>query len=91
MNSQAGSLLVKNGLLLDVEQRRFRRGDILLVGGRIKRIGEALEPAAGGEVLDAAGMPDIQKVLPIVFSPGNRVYYGVGASLGHAFAVGKEI
>ena len=55
MNSQAGSLLVKNGLLLDVEQRRFRRGDILLVGGLIKRIGEALEPAAGGEVLDAAG------------------------------------
>ena len=25
------------------------------MGGRIKRIGEALEPAAGGEVLDAAG------------------------------------
>jgi hypothetical protein len=33
----------------------------------------------------------LQKVLPIIFSPGNRVYYGVGASLGHAFAVGKEI
>ena len=36
-------------------------------------------------------MPDILKILPIIFSPGNREYYGVGASLGHAFAVGKEI
>jgi hypothetical protein len=33
----------------------------------------------------------ILKVLPIVFSPGNRIYYGVGNSLGHAFTAGKEI
>ena len=46
---------------------------------------------ADEEVLDGAGMLDILKVLPIIFSPGNREYYGVGASLGHAFAVGKEI
>jgi dihydroorotase len=55
MISQTGSLLVKSGLLLDVEQKRFRRGDILLAAGRIERIGEALEPAAGGAVLDVAG------------------------------------
>jgi len=55
MISQAHSLLLKNGLLLDVEQRRFRRGDILLAGGRIEQIGEAIESMAGGEVLDAAG------------------------------------
>jgi hypothetical protein len=24
-------------------------------------------------------------------SPGDRVYHGVGTSLGHAFAIGKEI
>jgi len=42
-------------------------------------------------VLDGDGAPDILKVLPLIFSPGNRVYYGVGASLGQAFAVGKEI
>jgi hypothetical protein len=46
---------------------------------------------ADEEILDSAGMPDIQKVLPIVFSPGNRSYYGIGGSLGHAFKVGKEI
>ena len=54
-------------------------------------IGQIPDVKADEEVLDAAGMPDMEKALPIVFSPGNRVYYGVGASLGHAFAVGKEI
>ena len=54
-------------------------------------VGQILDVKADEEVLDAAGMPDIRKVLPILLSPGNRVYYGVGDSLGHAFAVGKEI
>ncbi len=54
-------------------------------------VGQILDVKADEEVLDASGMPDIQKVLPIVFSPGDRVYYGVGASLGHAFDMGKEI
>jgi flavin reductase (DIM6/NTAB) family NADH-FMN oxidoreductase RutF len=54
-------------------------------------VGQILDVKADEEVLDAAGQPDILKVLPIIFSPGNRVYYGVGDSLGHAFAVGKEI
>jgi hypothetical protein len=42
-------------------------------------------------VLDGDGVPDILKVLPIIFSPGNREYYRVGASLGYAFAAGQEI
>lgn len=46
---------------------------------------------ADDDVLDDAGIPDILKVLPLVFSPGNHVYYGIEASLGHAFAVGEEI
>ena len=54
-------------------------------------VGEVVDVKADEEVLDGAGMPDILKILPIIFSPGNQLYYGVGASLGHAFAVGKEI
>jgi len=54
-------------------------------------VGRILDVKADEEVLDPTGMPDILKVLPVIFSPGNRVYYGVGASLGYAFAVGKEI
>jgi flavin reductase (DIM6/NTAB) family NADH-FMN oxidoreductase RutF len=54
-------------------------------------VGQILDVKADEAVLDEAGMPDILKILPIIFSPGNRVYYGVGESLGHAFAVGKEL
>jgi flavin reductase (DIM6/NTAB) family NADH-FMN oxidoreductase RutF len=54
-------------------------------------VGQILDVKADEDVLDGTGMPDIQKVLPIVFSPGDRVYYGVGVSLGRAFAIGKEI
>jgi flavin reductase (DIM6/NTAB) family NADH-FMN oxidoreductase RutF len=61
------------------------------VGLHTQFIGKILDVKANEEVLGADGMPDILKILPLIFSPGNRVYYGVGASLGHAFAVGKEI
>jgi flavin reductase (DIM6/NTAB) family NADH-FMN oxidoreductase RutF len=54
-------------------------------------VGQILDVKADEAVLDADGKPDILKILPIIFSPGNRVYYGVGDSLGHAFAMGKEI
>lgn len=64
---------------------------IFELGLHTQFVGKILDVKADEQVLDAAGMPDIRKILPIVFSPGNRVYYGVGASLGHAFAVGKEI
>jgi flavin reductase (DIM6/NTAB) family NADH-FMN oxidoreductase RutF len=64
---------------------------ILEIGLHTQFVGQILDVKADEEVLDAAGMPDILKVLPIIFSPGNQVYYGVGDLLGHAFAVGKEI
>jgi flavin reductase (DIM6/NTAB) family NADH-FMN oxidoreductase RutF len=54
-------------------------------------VGEILDVKAAEEVLDADGVPDMLKVLPIVYSHGSRGYYGVGAPLGHAFAVGREI
>lgn len=55
MASQSVPLLVKNGLLFDGERQRFRKGDLLLTDGRIARLGAALEPPAGAQVLDAAG------------------------------------
>jgi flavin reductase (DIM6/NTAB) family NADH-FMN oxidoreductase RutF len=54
-------------------------------------VGQILDVKANEDVLDATGMPDIEKVLPIIFSPSDRTYHGVGASLGDAFAMGKEI
>ena len=64
---------------------------VIELGLHTQFVGEILDVKADEDVCDASGAPDMLKVLPIVFSPGNRVYYGVGPSLGHAFAVGKEI
>jgi flavin reductase (DIM6/NTAB) family NADH-FMN oxidoreductase RutF len=64
---------------------------VIELGLHTQFVGRILDVKADEEVLDAAGMPDIRKVLPIVFSPGNHAYYGVGALLGHAFAIGREI
>jgi flavin reductase (DIM6/NTAB) family NADH-FMN oxidoreductase RutF len=54
-------------------------------------VGEVIDVKAEEGVLDAKGMPDMLKVLPMIFSPGNQVYYGVGATLGQGFSIGKEI
>lgn len=54
-------------------------------------VGQIMDVKVDEVMLDVKGSPDIEKIRPIVFSPGNRIYYGLGASLGHAFAVGKVI
>lgn len=64
---------------------------IIELGLHTQFVGRIDDVKADEAVLDAKGMPALEKVRPIVFSPGNREYYGVGAALGHAFAIGKEI
>jgi flavin reductase (DIM6/NTAB) family NADH-FMN oxidoreductase RutF len=64
---------------------------IFELGLHTQFVGEILDVKADEGMLDDNGMADIRKVLPIIFSPGNRSYYGVGQALGQAFAVGKEI
>jgi flavin reductase (DIM6/NTAB) family NADH-FMN oxidoreductase RutF len=55
-------------------------------------IGEIVGMVAESEMLSDNQLPDIEKVHPIVFgSFGTRAYYGIGARLGTAFAVGKEL
>ncbi len=54
-------------------------------------VGQIVDVKADESVLGANGAPDIAKIRPILFSPGDRGYYGVGGPLGLAFAVGKEI
>jgi len=54
-------------------------------------VGRIVDVKAEESTLGATGVPEIEKIKPLIFSPGNRVYYGVGGPLGHAFAAGKEI
>ena len=54
-------------------------------------VGQIMDVKADEAVLGSKAVPEIEKVRPIVFSPGNRAYYGLGPSLGKAFSIGKEI
>lgn len=54
-------------------------------------IGEILNVQADPSVLGDDGLPDIEKIRPILFSPEGRRYHGVGAYLGRAFSIGREV
>jgi flavin reductase (DIM6/NTAB) family NADH-FMN oxidoreductase RutF len=54
-------------------------------------IGEILDVKADFEVMGEQGLPEIDKVRPLVFGPEIRTYHGIGAYLGRAFAVGKDL
>jgi len=53
-------------------------------------VGEILDVKADESVLRKDGHPDIKKIRPLVFAPGSQEYYGIGAVVGHAFAIGAK-
>lgn len=61
------------------------------LGMHTQFVGQVMDVKAEEGVLDGRGMPDMLKVLPIVFSPANQVYYGIGGTLGQGFSIGKEL
>jgi len=63
---------------------------IIEIGLHTEFIGEIVDVKADDEVLSESGMPDIEKIRPIIFSPGERTYHGVGVFLGPAFSTGKD-
>lgn len=63
----------------------------LELGLHTQFIGEVLDVKADEAVLAEGGLPDIEKVAPIVFGPEIRSYHGIGRYLGRAFDIGKKI
>lgn len=63
----------------------------LELGLHTQFIGEIMDVKADQAVLGAKGYPDITKVKPIIWDTAHRGYYGIGAFLGRAWEVGKEI
>lgn len=61
------------------------------IGLHTEFIGEVMDVKADETVLGTDGVPDIEKVMPIIFSPEGRKYNGIGKSLGRAFSIGGEI
>ena len=61
------------------------------IGLHTEFIGEILDVKADEGCLGLDGLPDIEKIRPIMFSPEGRKYHGVGKLLGNAFSVGREV
>lgn len=64
---------------------------VLEIGLHTQFVGEILDVKVDVDVLGNDDLPDIEKVSPLLFEPGKQRYYGLGAFLGKAFAIGKEI
>jgi len=54
-------------------------------------IGEIMDVKADEALLGGKGLPDIEKVKPIVFGPEILTYHRLGKYLGQAFYIGKEL
>ena len=54
-------------------------------------VGEILDVKADIEVLGDDGMPDLAKLLPMMYAPELRTYHAVGGPLGKAFSIGKTL
>lgn len=51
-----------------------------------------IEEVHASETCLKDGMPDVDQVKPVIYSPGaEKYYYGLGDALGQAFSVGKEM
>ena len=53
-------------------------------------VGEILDVKVEADALGAAGLPDIEKLRPMLFATEVRTYHGFGPVLGEAFSIGKK-
>lgn len=60
------------------------------IGLHTQFIGEVVDVKVEETALDEKGMPQIEKIRPIVFSPEIRAYHAIGKYIGQAFSIGKE-
>jgi flavin reductase (DIM6/NTAB) family NADH-FMN oxidoreductase RutF len=61
------------------------------IGLHTQFVGEILDVKAEDSVLGEKGLPDVEKVKPILFEPEVRTYHGVGRLLGDAYSIGKTV
>jgi len=54
-------------------------------------IGEIIDVKAAASILNSSGTPDVTKLKPFFFAPGNADFFGIGASIGSMDALGKAI
>ena len=69
----------------------LRLSHTLEVGLHTLFVGEILDVKADADVYNDEGRIDITKVKPLIWSPDDRGYYGVGEKLGDAFEIGRAL
>ena len=73
-------------LALECKLNRF-----VEIGLHTEFIGEILDVKVDESCLGADGLPDIEKIRPILFSPEGRKYHSVGRFIGSAFSLGRDL
>ena len=68
-----------------------RLAHALDLGVHTQFVGEVLDLKADEAVLGPEGLPDIEKLRPFVYAPGQSAYYQLGPLLARAFSVGKGL
>jgi flavin reductase (DIM6/NTAB) family NADH-FMN oxidoreductase RutF len=61
------------------------------IGLHTQFVGEIMDVKVDESSVGENGIPDIEKVRPILFAPESLGYFGVGQYLGKAFWIGKQI
>ncbi|MBW1982402.1 MAG: flavin reductase family protein [Deltaproteobacteria bacterium] len=61
------------------------------IGLHTQFIGEIVDVKADEEVIGSHGLPEIDRIKPIIFGPEIVSYHGVGKYLGKAFSIGKDV
>ena len=61
------------------------------IGLHTQFIGEIIDVKADETVVGQDGFPVLDTIQPIIFSPGDRVYYRVGESFAKAFSIGRKL
>jgi flavin reductase (DIM6/NTAB) family NADH-FMN oxidoreductase RutF len=60
------------------------------LGSHTMFIGEIRDVKADQTILSEAGVPDIEKLKPFVFTPGSSKFYGIGQLIGNVSDLAKE-
>ncbi|MGQ9573792.1 MAG: flavin reductase family protein [Thermoguttaceae bacterium] len=64
---------------------------VIELGLHTQFVGRILDVKAEESVLGPDGLPLVEKLRPIAFSPGNHLYYALGERLGLGFSIGKQL
>jgi len=65
--------------------------DMIIIGEHTQFIGRILDIKIDDEYFNESGIPDIEKISPLVFDPSNSSYYKLGGFVDKAFSAGAKL